>query len=299
VAVVTQPDRPAGRGYKTVPTPVKAAASKLGLTVYAPIALRAFAEQFADLAPDVCVVASYGRIVPQALLDVVPAWFNVHPSLLPRYRGATPIQSAIRDGCTETGVTIIAMDAGMDTGDIVAQTEAIAIGPTETYGALHDRLAAVSAKLLGGVLDAYAAGTLTRTPQRHARATVTSPYRKDDFGLVPGLTAKQIVDRIRSVAPRPGLRISENAGLPRLNLIRAHATHASPLVPGYAASEGSIVANRGHLFVPATDGWVVVDEIVRDGKGAMDVAAFARGNTLTGPLPNEAFGPLEGELLPR
>src|SRR5262249_41369528 len=151
----------------------------------APTKLRAFAAELRALEPAAAVVASYGRIVPQELLDAVPLWLNVHPSLLPRYRGATPIQSALRDGCASTGVSVIAMDAGMDTGDIVAQTPPLPIGPDETYGELHDRLALAGAALLGGALDDRAAGRLERRRQDDALATVTRPLVKADRLLVP------------------------------------------------------------------------------------------------------------------
>ncbi|HMC45125.1 MAG TPA: methionyl-tRNA formyltransferase, partial [Caballeronia sp.] len=166
VAVVTQPDRPSGRGHKLTPTPVKSAALALGLTVYEPLKLKVFADELRALDADVFAVASYGRILPQAVLDLPKTGisFNVHPSLLPLYRGATPLQTAIRDGCTETGVTIMAMDAGMDTGDILVQ-ERTPLQPKETYGELHDRLALLGAQLLGDAIARLLNGTLERTPQ--------------------------------------------------------------------------------------------------------------------------------------
>lgn len=263
VAVVTQPDRPAGRGHKLAPTPVKAAAG--GATVLAPTALRAFADELRALRPDLCVVASYGRIVPQALLEVVPLWLNVHPSLLPLYRGATPIQSAIREGRHETGVTIIAMDAGMDTGDIVAQTAPLPIGDDETYGELHDRLALIAAGLLDGCVDAYAAGTLTRTPQDGSRATVTRPLAKDDRLLAPYARehgARACVDLVRSLAPRPGALL-DDADFGALGVQRAHAAAERP------AQGVALAANDG--------AWLVADLVVPPGKRPMPAADFLRG----------------------
>ncbi len=219
VAVVTQPDRPAGRGHKLAPTAVEAAALALGAPVFMPTALRAFAAELQALGPDLCVVASYGRIVPQALLDAVPLWLNVHPSLLPLYRGATPIQSALRDGCRETGVTIIAMDAGMDTGDIVAQTAPLAIADGETYGELHDRLAR-AAGLLAGRSDRCARRRerSTRAASRAARATVTRPLVGPDRLLVPYAREHGAQARRRSscaaLAPRPR-RAARRSGLGR------------------------------------------------------------------------------------
>jgi len=298
LAVVTQPDRPAGRGHALTPTPVKVAAQTLGIPVHTPVKLRAFAAEIAALAPDRCVVASYGRIIPQTLLDAVPLWLNLHPSLLPLYRGATPIQSALRDGCTATAVSIIAMDAGMDTGDLLAQTEPLAIGADETYGELHDRLAEIGAELLADTLAADARGeTLTITQAQRARElgidtdeiarTLTHPFERADRVLLPSLTAREAVDRIRSLAPAPGAQLLDGlrpaggtAPLPALKILRAHVSHESLLGADGDVPSGSVVARRGFLFVRASDAWVVVDDIVPAGKSAMPIAAFANGRRI-------------------
>jgi len=197
-----------------VPTPVKAAALALGLSVHEPLKLRPFAPDLRALAPDIFAVASYGRILPQAVLDVPASGiaFNVHPSLLPLYRGATPLQSAIRDGRAETGVTIIAMDAGMDTGDVLVQ-ERTPLAPDETYGELHDRLAARGAQLLGDALDRYTAGTLARRSQTSfavasddITATLTRPLTKEDMLIDWSWSAARIVNLVRSLAPTPAAR---------------------------------------------------------------------------------------------
>jgi len=202
VAVITQPDRPAGRGHKLTPTPVKSAALELGLNVYEPIKLKAFAEELGALGADIFAVASYGRILPQALLDLPKSGiaFNVHPSLLPLYRGATPLQSAIRDGCTQTGVTIIAMDAGMDTGDVLVQ-ERTDLDPSETYGELHDRLAVLGAQCLNDAVDAFRNGTLQRIPQptlgispADIERTLTRPLTKDDTLINWSQSARALLD---------------------------------------------------------------------------------------------------------
>jgi len=297
-AVVTQPDRPAGRGQQLAATPVKLAAQALGIPVHAPLNLRAFAGELAALAPQRCVVASYGRIVPQALLDVVPLWMNVHPSLLPLYRGATPIQSAIRDGRTVTAVSIIAMDAGMDTGDLLAQTEPLAIGDDETYGELHDRLADIGAELLVDALAADARGESYPNPQTQRAhdlgigddeiaRTVTRPFGKDDRVLPPYATAREAVDRIRSLAPSPGAQLVGGlrpavgtAPLPPLKILRAHVSRESPLADGRDVPSGTVVAHRGYLYVRANDAWIVVDEVVPAGKSAMPIGAFANGRRI-------------------
>ncbi len=297
-AVVTQPDRPAGRGQQLSATPVKLAAQTLGIPVLTPVNLRAFAAELQALAPGRCVVASYGRIVPQALLDIVPLWLNIHPSLLPLYRGATPIQSAIRDGRTVTAVSIIAMDAGMDTGDLLAQTEPLAIGSDETYGELHDRLADIGAELLADVLAADARGESFRNPQSQRAAdlgiddyeiagTATRPFGKEDRILPPYATAREAIDRIRSLAPAPGAQLIPglrpavgSTPLPAFKILRAHISRESPLADGRDVPSGTVVAHRGFLYVRANDAWIVVDEVVPPGKNAMPIAAFANGRRI-------------------
>jgi methionyl-tRNA formyltransferase len=295
VTVVTQPDRPAGRGHKLAATPVKTAALERGLTVLTPANLRAFAAELRERAPDRCVVASYGRIIPQALLDAAPLWLNVHPSLLPLYRGATPIQSAIRDGRTTSAVSIIAMDAGMDTGDLLAQTPPVAIGERETYGSLHDRLATIAAATLVAALDADALGELTRTPQSVRAAelgidadeiaqTLTRPWTKADATLPAEASARALVDRIRALAPKPGAhlpplvaRAAGSAPLPQLKILAAHAVANAPDVDASAAPPGTVAARHGLLFVRATDGWIAIDEVVPAGRGPMTIESFANG----------------------
>lgn len=278
---------------------MKTAALELGLNVLTPTNLKAFAADLAALAPQRCVVASYGRIIPQALLDVVPLWLNVHPSQLPLYRGATPLQSVIRDGREVTAVSIIAMDAGMDTGDLLAQTDALAIGEEETYGELHDRLALAGADLLDAVLLADAEGAMLPPVPQEQRAhelgidaaeiaaTVTRPFGKDDRVLPPYATAREAVDRVRSLAPAPGaqliggLRPAVGATpLPVFKILRAHISRESPLSDGRDVPSGTVVAHRGFIYVRANDAWIVVDEVVPAGKPAMSMAAFANGRRI-------------------
>ena len=183
------------------------------MRVLTPEKLKPFVDDARALGAEAFVVASYGKIVPQALLDAVPIAFNVHPSLLPLYRGATPLQSAIRDGRTETGVTIIAMDAGMDTGDVLLQ-DRTPLGATETYGELHDRLAQRGAELVRDALEQYANGTLTRTAQAatarqlgigddEIERTRTRPLRKEDLAIDWTMPRDRVIDMIRSLAPQP------------------------------------------------------------------------------------------------
>jgi methionyl-tRNA formyltransferase len=246
IGVVTQPDRPSGRGQRLHPTPVKAAALELGLTVYEPKNLRAFRDEIAGETFDLFGLASYGRILPQALLDLPRLGaLNVHPSLLPKYRGATPIQSALRNGDSATGVSIMLMDAGMDTGAIALQ-ERVPIAKDDDYGSLHDRLAGVGAKMLGKALVDAEAGTLAHVPQT-GEATVTRPIDKDDLEVDWNADARAIVNQIRAYAPQPAAR-GELHG-ETVKLLRAH--------------------------VGAHDE-VIVDELIAPNRGKMTGEAYAR-----------------------
>jgi methionyl-tRNA formyltransferase len=268
---------------------VKRAAEARGLRVLTPEKLKPFVDDARALGGDAFVVASYGKIVPQALLDAVPIAFNVHPSLLPLYRGATPLQSAIRDGREETGVTIIAMDAGMDTGDVLLQ-ERTPIGATETYGELHDRLATRGAEMALAAVEQYANGTLTRTAQAtvarqlgigddEIERTRTRPLSKDDLLIDGGRTAKQIVDLVRSLAPAPGARTRDGFALyGRAKILKAHVASDGPPIPASLADPGRIVAVDGELWIEATDGLVAVDELVVPGGKPVTAEQFRNGN---------------------
>jgi methionyl-tRNA formyltransferase len=275
--VVTQPDRPAGRGYKLVPTPVKTAAIELGLPVHAPLRLKLFAYELRQRDVDIVVVASYGRILPQAILDVPRTGiaFNVHPSLLPLYRGATPLQSAIRDGRTQTGVTIIAMDAGMDTGDILAQ-ERTALGPAETYGELHDRLARRGADLLARAIAELAAGVVVRTPQAmrgvapdEIESTRTHPLRKDDMLVDWSWPAPRIVDLIRSLSPAPAAR-AVIGGEP-VKILAARLADSA---------ETGVTADAGFVERAGDGRGVVVLRLTPPNRGPVTGAVYARARAV-------------------
>lgn len=266
--VITQPDRPAGRGQRLHPTPVKVRALELGLAVAEPDRIRDIAPSLARVGADVFVVASYGKILPQALLDVPRLGaLNVHPSLLPAYRGATPLQSQLRDGVTASGVTIIVMDAGMDTGDVVlARRESI--GAAETYGELHDRLAKAGAELLGRALEQAENGTLARTPQSalpgaaDAGRTLTRPISKTDLEVQFSRPASDVLNHIRSLAPEP--------------LARARFDGVDGLVKiAQAAPEAS--ATEDALLVTCGDGKrIALERVVPPNRGSMSGAQFGQ-----------------------
>lgn len=238
-AVVTQPDRPAGRGLRLKASAVKSAALELGVRVYEPPRLREFAEDVRDGSFDLFVLAAYGRILPAALLEVPRLGsLNVHPSLLPKYRGATPIQSAIANGERETGVSIMLMDSGLDTGDIVLARR-IALEPTETYGELHERLAQVGAELLAAALDSARRGELPHRPQM-GESSLTRPLSKED--LIVDLTwpPQRVVDMVRALAPQPGAR-----ALLAGQIVKILRAHVSP--DGALEIDELIAPNRGKM----------------------------------------------------
>jgi methionyl-tRNA formyltransferase len=243
--VVTQPDRPAGRGHKLRPTPVKSAARELGLRVYEPSSLKAFASEVSAERFDLFALASYGRILPAELLDLpVLGALNVHPSLLPKYRGATPIQTALLDGADVTGVSIMLMDAGMDTGDLVLQST-VEINPEDDYGTLHDRLAFFGADLLGDTIELALRGPLPRRAQS-GEPSVTRPIRKEDLAIDWSWPAQRIVNAVRAFAPAPCARASINGE--SVKLLRAHVD----------------------------DGRVVVDELIAPSRGRMTWEDYQR-----------------------
>ena len=268
--IVTQPDRPAGRGHNLRPTPVKSAARALGIPVYEPRSLREFAREHANDDYDLFVLASYGRILPQELLDLPKLGaLNVHPSLLPKYRGATPIQTALRNGDEETGVTIMLMDAGMDTGDIVLQ-ERTPVARGERYGELHDRLAHFGAQALSHAIDLARSGYITHTSQQGEPST-TRPLTKDDLAIDWRWPTERIVNTVRALAPAPAAR-AIIAGVP-VKILRATAGAATiaPLPPG------EIVTSSGQaLTVRSADGTVDVYEVVAPNRGSQSGAAFAQ-----------------------
>jgi methionyl-tRNA formyltransferase len=307
--VVTQPDRPAGRGQRLASTPVKVAAHSLGIRTLEPERLRDTLPELAVLRPDLFAVASYGKIVPQAVLDLARLGaLNVHPSLLPCYRGATPLQSQIRDGVSDSGVTIIAMDAGMDTGDIVL-AERSPIGPRETYGSVHDRFAQLGADLLARACDAVVAGRARPLPQAlfgsaaDAERTRTRTLTKAALEIDWTASARAVVDRIRSLAPAPGARAhfagppdanapADASAAPPLKILQARVAEPHDLagerdLAAFAAAPpGTLLAGR---FVATGSGFVVLERLVPPGRSAVTGEEFARSPLAIGrPQPAAA-----------
>ncbi len=206
VAVVTQPDRPKGRDLKLQPSPVKELALRANLPVLQPLKARdeKFIAELRAFQPELIAVAAFGQILPQSILDLPRlGCLNVHTSLLPKYRGASPIQSAILNGESETGVTIMKMDVGLDTGDILTQRPT-PIHAGDNAATLHDRLAQLGAELLVETIPAYAAGTIQPQPQPHELATHVAKIKKEDGRIDWSQSARAIWNRIRAFTPWPG-----------------------------------------------------------------------------------------------
>src|SRR5690348_2045011 len=205
-AVVTQPDQPKGRGLKLTASPVKEVARQANLPVLQPQRAREehFIQQLAALKPDLIAVAAYGQILPKAILDL-PRFgcLNVHTSLLPKYRGAAPIQHAILNGDSETGVTIMKMDVGLDTGDILSQ-EKTAIDPKDNAQTLHDRLANIGAQLLVRTIPDFVAGKIQPRPQPGEGVSHAPKIKKQDGQIDWTQPAQVICNRVRALVPWPG-----------------------------------------------------------------------------------------------
>ena len=215
LAVVTQPDKPKGRELRLTPSPVKVLAEKLNLPVLQPLKARdeKFIGELRELKPDLMVVVAYGQILPQSILDLpVHGCLNVHTSLLPKYRGAAPIQWAIADGEPETGVTIMQMDAGLDTGAILS-TRRTPILPTDDSQILHDRLAQLGAELLAATIPDYVAGKILPQPQPADGSTYAAKIKKEDGRIDWKRPAVQIRNRLRAFTPWPGAFTSWSSSL--------------------------------------------------------------------------------------
>ncbi len=269
--VYSQPPRPAGRGQKERPTPVHAFAAVHGLEVRTPRSLHDAEAQaaFAALGAEAAVVAAYGLILPKPIL-VAPrrGCLNVHASLLPRWRGAAPIQRAIMAGDAETGVTIMQMDEGLDTGDMLLR-DVIAIGPDETAGSLHDRLAELGARLMVEALDKLAAGHLTPESQPPDGVTYAAKIGKDEGRLDWAGPAVELHRLVRGLSPFPGAWFEIKGE--RIKVLAAHLAEGS-------AAPGTVLDDR--LAVACGEGALRPLRVQRAGKGPMDADAFLRGFAL-------------------
>jgi len=275
ITVVTQPDRPAGRGGKLTPPPVKVAAEEIGLPIIQPETLRdpLFRAQLAALNPAVTVLVAYGEYLAPSLLDL-PARgsINLHPSLLPRWRGSTPIQSAILAGDEQTGVSIIRMDRGLDTGPVIAQ-RSTTIDPEETHPELSAHLAQLGADLLAEVLPIWLRGEKEPIPQDEEGVTLTRTLTKEDGEIDWTQPAVEIARRVRAFQPWPGTYTYWGDRL--LKILRAHPSPASTGVP-----PGTVTITPGperKLLVQTGEGSLDLLELQLAGKASTPAQAFLAG----------------------
>jgi len=271
IGVLTRPDRPAGRGLKPAAPPVKQLAAARGVPVYQPANLRdaGVQEELRRSRPDAIVVAAYGRILPQAVLDI-PRYggVNVHASLLPRWRGAAPIQRALLAGDRETGVSIMQMDAGLDTGPVLLR-ESIPILAEDTAGSLHDRLAELGGRLVVQALDALEAGRLKPVPQDAELATYASKLEAIEFSVSWRENALAVCRRVRALNPSPGA----SASLRGVKLKIWRCTTA----PGLGAPGEVLKADASGLWVACGEGVLSITELQRSGGTRLPCADFLRG----------------------
>jgi len=274
VAVVTQPDKPKGRDLQLAPSPVKVVAGRLNLPVLQPVKARDedFIGQLRELRPDLMVVVAYGQILPQRLLDVPPhGCLNVHTSLLPKYRGAAPIQWAIADGEPETGVTIMKMDAGLDTGPMLAlrRTPILATDDSQT---LHDRLAQ-----LGADLPLYIAGKISPQPQPATSSTYAAKINKEDGRIDWHWPAAKIWNRLRAFTPWPGA-FTFLPGEPKPQLLKIWKAE----VVDRSASAGRVIsADKTGMVVGCGQGALRILELQREGGKRLRVDQFLAGCPLS------------------
>ncbi len=279
ITVVSQPDKPKGRDMKLQPTPVKELALAEGLPVLQPRRARdeEFIAQLRALQPDLIVVAAYGQILPQTLLDIPRlGCLNVHTSLLPKYRGAAPIQWAILDGESETGVTIMKMDAGLDTGPMVSTTRT-AITPEDNAQTLHDRLAALGGELLVETIPDYAAGKIVPTPQPAEGATYARKISKEDGLIDWSQPARALWNRVRGFTPWPGAYTHLNSdGAPRLLKI-----WLAEVVPNRSGAPGEILhADKNGVVIACGEQALRVTQLQREGGRRMTAQEFLAGHPL-------------------
>jgi methionyl-tRNA formyltransferase len=289
IGVVTQPDRPSGRGRQLRYAPIKQVALEAGLPIYQPEKVRSedFVELVREMSPDVIVVAAFGQIIPKSILDV-PKYgnVNVHASLLPKYRGAAPVHHALFNGETRTGVTTMLMDPGLDTGPVLLQRD-VNIDPEDDEGILEARLAEIGAELLLETLEGLEHGTIVPRPQDDFLATLAPSVKKEDCELDWGQSARALVNRVRGCTPRPGAY----ASLGGVTLKIWACCVAEP--PTDVGVPGDVLAVTPEgIVVRAGEGALLLTEVQPENKRRMPAADFARGYRIT-PAPPHNQNPYQ------
>jgi methionyl-tRNA formyltransferase len=269
IGVVTQPDKPVGREQRIEAPPVKAALAGSKVPIFQPKRIKSeeAVAEIRALAPDVIVVMAYGQILPRAVLEIPRiACLNLHASLLPRHRGAAPIQAAIVAGDRETGISVMYMDEGLDTGDVMLQTR-IEIAPDETGGSLHDHLAEIAPGALEEALARLQAGTAARIPQDSSAATY-APKLEREHGRIDWTEPAELIERkIRAFDPWPGA----------FSLLRDDAGRERKLKVHRAGVVDSCSTDPAKMVIPVKGGAIRLEEVQLEGKRRMSVAEFLRG----------------------
>jgi methionyl-tRNA formyltransferase len=289
--VITQPDRPRGRGHEVSFSPVKEAALAANLPVHQPGKIRSpeAHERLRKLAPDCIVIIAYGQIIPSTLLSIPKlGWINLHAGLLPKYRGAAPINWAIVNGETRTGVTTMRIDAGVDTGDLLLQRE-IEIGPAETAPELSVRLSALGAPLMAETLRGLAAGTIVPRPQDHAEVTHAPMLKKEDGRIDWNRPAQEIYNRMRGFAPWPGAYTTFHGHTCQVWGEPVSKEERFRLKSGETSAAAGTLSHEEHaLFVSCGDATVLRLRAVKlEGRKQVSAAEFANGARLKS---GERFG---------
>jgi methionyl-tRNA formyltransferase len=284
VAVVTRPDRPAGRGRRPRPSPVKLAAQGLGLAVLQP---ERTGEDpglglLRDLSPDMLFVAAFGEILSEEALSVPPMGAaNLHASLLPKHRGAAPIQRAILAGDEETGVTVQWMALALDAGDILLQ-HALPIGPGEGYGSLHDRLAELGAQASAEAVDLVSRGAAPRLPQPAEGVSYALPVRREELTIDWRQEAEHVARVVRAFSPSPGARTTRKGRLLKVLLARHQAARATESAGEDAGTPGAIVElTKEGFWVKAGKGQVLALTVQPEARGVMSAADYVKGYRLS------------------
>ena len=278
IGAVTQPDKPRGRGYQLTPPPVKVYATEKNIPVYQPATLKGeeFAALLADIDPEVIVVVAYGKILPQNVLDYPKlGCVNVHGSLLPEYRGAAPMQRAIIDGKSETGITTMLMAAGLDTGDMLLKST-VTIGEDDNFEDIHDRLASVGANLLIDTLKGLEAGEIIPEAQDDSKSTYAAKIEKSDCALDFSLDARVLHDKIRGLSPIP-LSFTHTPDGKLLKIARSKLADADKTLK---CLPGTVIEVGEDIKVACGKGVISLLTVLPEGKGRMSAADFVRGRKI-------------------
>ncbi len=271
-AVITQPDKPAGRKQETKPSPVKELALKNSLPLLQPKSLRSAEtiKKIKELRPNIIIVVAYGKMIPAEILNISKyGCVNIHPSLLPKYRGPSPIQSAILNGDKKTGLTVMLLDEGMDSGPILAQ-EKIGLSGDETAGTLHDKLAELGAKMLLPAIARYIEGKIKPMPQDSDKATICKIISREDGHIDWNRSAKDIERQFRAFYPWPGVYTFWKDK--RLKITDLSISKKFP-----AEKKGMIIEKDNRLYVACSDGSIEIKKLQLEGKKEMKAAEFLKG----------------------